>query len=383
MTFPILTHADQLRPLATRDRGFSWMTKRYEDVSYEVVDYVFQTGDTFRTDGLLDPMLRECRGLKFHPDGTIAARPLHKFFNLGEAIPAEQHPWEQAYHVEPKHDGSMIHTCVLDGRVFLMTRGGITEHAVRAMEAWTPAHQALLDLLAKATGAPVTLIMEWTAPHNRIVLPYKTSDLRVLAARYIETGLYVDSWDLVEACHAVQVPQPLWPQITPRRGPLPESVTTEEGIEGYVVVFPSQERVKVKTEWYIVRHRAKDGIQHPHHLLMAWLDQALDDVRPLLDADDLARVDRFDREMGVLVAQTAAQVTAVVDPLRSEPRKLAAQTIQATLPQWLWPVAFKTLDGTEPMVQILSQLRKVAQGAANYRAADYLPRFTEEASDAL
>ena len=46
---------------------------------YTVIDYVYALPDSFD-----NPYRLECGGIKFAPDGSVLARPFHKFFNIGE-----------------------------------------------------------------------------------------------------------------------------------------------------------------------------------------------------------------------------------------------------------------------------------------------------------
>ena len=58
-------------------------------------------------------------------------------------------------------------------------------------------------------------------------------------------------------------------------------------VEGYVIRLASGQRVKVKTEWYLVQHRAKDSINYPRRLFEAVLAEATDDLRTLFHDDPL------------------------------------------------------------------------------------------------
>ena len=46
-------------------------------------------------------------------------------------------------------------------------------------------------------------------------------------------------------------------------------------------------RFKVKTEWYLVQHRAKDSINSDRRLFEAVLEEATDDLRTLFHEDPL------------------------------------------------------------------------------------------------
>src|SRR3546814_13924232 len=88
----------------------------------------------------------------------------------------------------------MIHPVRLDRRVFLMTRKGHTDVAMKAERyvLSAPAEinyhacfQAFLD-------EGYTAIFEYIGPDNRIVLPYAESSLQLLAARHTVSGKIMD-----------------------------------------------------------------------------------------------------------------------------------------------------------------------------------------------
>lgn len=45
-----------------------------------MINYLYTLDNTFDS-----AVARECRGLKFDPDGKLIARPFHKFFNLAKS----------------------------------------------------------------------------------------------------------------------------------------------------------------------------------------------------------------------------------------------------------------------------------------------------------
>jgi RNA ligase len=198
--------------------------------------------------GTWTPETRLCRGLIVHDDGTVAARPFAKFFNLGELpeVPAGQHD------VFEKLDGSLgiLYACA-DGWA-ISTRGAFTS----AQAQWASAHwQARYRQWQPEPGC--TYVFEIIYPENRIVVDYGPfAGLVLLAVLDNETG-------------ADRPLPPEWPgpvvrrcEVDPLAGGTPEIAREQRRPcpEGFVVRFAAAPgrpslRVKVKDPEYLRLHR--------------------------------------------------------------------------------------------------------------------------------
>ena len=135
-----------------------------------------------------------------------------------------------------------------------------------------------------------TVNMEWCAPDNRIVLGYMEPVLTVLNVRRNHDGEYTDifkpsamgnpTFDVVREAYIekLEVKDPVQ---------FAQDIPNMVDVEGYVIRLASGQRVKVKTEWYLVQHRAKDSINYPRRLFEAVLAEATDDLRTLFHDDPL------------------------------------------------------------------------------------------------
>jgi len=190
------------------------------------------------------------------------------------------------YRAWDKVDGSMISTVRLpDGSFMLKSKGSLfsdqataANKLVRTQE-YAPLYMYLDEMVSR--GA--TVIMEYVAPSNRIVIGYREPALVILAIREIETG---DEWEL-----------PNIPKFTVDTFNIDYYPTIEEfiaaipdmtGIEGFVIQLESGMRVKIKTEWYMALHHLKDSINHPRRLFEAVLQETSDDLRASFYDDPLA-----------------------------------------------------------------------------------------------
>lgn len=308
---------------------------------YTVIDYQFAGPTTFD-----HPARLECRGLKFGPDGRIIARPLHKFFNVGEKDDTQPHllDFDQPHVVMEKMDGSMIHPAIVDGRVRFMTRMGCTDHAAKA-------ERHLTDDICEWCFANLDLtpIFEWTAPDNRIVVPYADSRLTLLAVRETVSGHYLPRYDLEGI--ALQLGVAAVPLHTPRADFLAHARAIK-GMEGFVVRFSSGLWVKAKGEDYVLKHKAKESVLQEKNVLSLIMREGLDDVLPLLERGDRLAVERYRAEVLRGVKNTARMLTGLVGSNSNLSQKEFALGPAATLPPLYRSLAFQARAGADPTLAV-------------------------------
>jgi RNA ligase len=181
--FPEIRHIEDVLPHIEGREEFVVAERDFGTV----INYVVAMADTFDMTGPDDlggAIRRECRGIKFHPNGEIAARPFFKFFNTGEREETQPHriDMSQPHVIMEKRDGSMIHPMMVNGYIRWMTKMGITEVAMQA-EKFVAKNIKYKDFAAWCIKEKLTPIFEWTSPFNQIVLPYENDQLTLLAVR--------------------------------------------------------------------------------------------------------------------------------------------------------------------------------------------------------
>lgn len=331
-----IRHIDEVLPWIEGRKEF--VVKR--DPSYIAVDYNITFFDSFD-----DPRRIELRGLKFHPDGEIMARPLHKFFNVGEREDTQPHAldFDSDHLIMDKLDGSMIHPAILrDGSVRFMTRMGMTDVARKAERHLT---EQMAEGIRALLADGFTPVFEFTAPDNRIVVKYPDSGLTLLAIRNTVTGIYVPR-EMVEdeaaamGVRAVRV----WPK--PSSGAeLIETVRALKGAEGIVCQLGNGLWVKIKGEEYALMHKAKDSITREKNVLAVLLDGKADDLRPLLTEEDRKPFDQYAERLDATLRGLAAEVDDAVSGGASLDQKAFATEHLGAAPAWLRAVAFPTRAG--------------------------------------
>lgn len=136
---------------------------------------------------------RECRGMIFcSTTGKILRRPLAKWFNINEKDETQLNKldFNLSHKVYTKLDGSMIAPFEAGygtGDIRFGTKMGISEVALQA-EKFVELHPSIMEFSKWCIQNRLTPIYEYTSPNNRIVVPYQTEAMTLLAVRHMETG---------------------------------------------------------------------------------------------------------------------------------------------------------------------------------------------------
>lgn len=262
-------YTDFVSPFETKFRIFS-----YNYASY--------------SDWLLDDAL-ECRGIMFEMDDNgpvrIAARPMEKFFNLGENPMTIGLNLDEVVLVTAKADGSLVSTYMDQTNIAFKSKGSIkSSQAAEALQVFKQPHrEAFRARVTEITEAGYTCNMEYVAPTNRIVLPYQERDLILLNVRHNETGEYIPYPELFKDAA-------LRPFLVEAYDPASiENVRGMKEIEGFVYELASGQKFKMKTEWYCALHHTKDSINNNERLFEVVVAGGADDVIAMFTGDDYAR----------------------------------------------------------------------------------------------
>jgi RNA ligase len=321
----VLPYVDGRKDFVVADKG-----------DYKVIDYVFAGEDTFD-----HPARIECRGIKFAPDGSVLARPLHKFMNIGQTADTQPDKidFSQPHVIMDKLDGSMIHPAIVGGEVVFMTRMGRTDVALKAERHLDYAAREACEAVLRDGSTP---IFEWTAPDNRIVVRYEESALTLLAVRDNYTGAY---WEPDRAAGLV------WPLVThhnPRHTSAADFLAYAraiQGAEGFVVRFDSGLWVKAKGDDYVLKHRAKDSILQEKNILALVLNGGLDDVLPLLGDPDAKAAREYAENVECGIAVTANWLWERVANTEDMTQKDFALNAVPALDPVFRPAAFQVRSG--------------------------------------
>lgn len=251
----------------------------------------------------------ECRGTTFEVSddtrGALALRlaslPFEKFFNLYENPMTMDLDLSTVVEIADKADGSLITTFTHpaswfednegDCDLFVKSKGSLESD--QAKDALRFLHRTdnirFYRELIGAERLGYTVIMEYVAPHNRIVLGYENEELRVLGVRSREDGSYV-YYDEIDSDVFPEIAK-RWTKLFDVENPktfIDSIPDMKDDIEGFVVRMEDGQRVKIKTLKYLALHHTKDSINSPRRLFEAVLEEATDDMRTLFHDDKLA-----------------------------------------------------------------------------------------------
>lgn len=233
----------------------------------------------------------ECRGIMFEVTVAgefvrLASRPMQKFFNLNENPLTMGLDLMMVDTVESKADGSLISTYLHNNQLCLKSRGSLfSEQAIDAMK-WLKTDPVFEATLWDFASEGITVNLEWCAPQNRIVIGYTHPHLKVLNARDIETGEYIErsALDLEFGNHVIERVDLNGLDVAAFVQSIPQM---QDDIEGYVARIGDL-WFKIKTEKYMSLHHAKDSINNPRRLFEAVVDEGVDDLRSMFAHDALA-----------------------------------------------------------------------------------------------
>lgn len=297
--FPEINHISDVLPHIEGWDEFRVMEKDW----YTVVNYMVALEETFSydsSDGTHSyhnmSVRRECRGLIFDTKtGQLLSRPYHKFFNVGEKPETQLNKINlyEPHVVLEKLDGSMIRPIPTKEGFRLATKAGVTDVAMNA-EVFIADKSYYAHFIEKCIQKGTTPIFEWCSRKNRIVVDYPEDRLILTGIRYNDTGNYVQ-YDVMKqyaSTWGIPVVKAIAGDETDITKVVDHIRKWDDG-EGVVIRFDNGHMVKIKADDYVLRHKSKDAINQEKNVLQTILDDAVDDLIPLLTPEDAERVKAF------------------------------------------------------------------------------------------
>jgi RNA ligase len=334
---------------------------------YTVINYVVAFEETFAWDSE-DPhassIRRECRGLIFDKQGKLVSRPYHKFFNAGEKDETQLNKINlyEPHVVLEKLDGSMIRPIPTSDGFVLATKAGVTDIAQQAEEfiADKPHYSHLIH---KCILMNVTPIFEWVSRKNRIVVDYPTDNLILTGMRYNSTGLYVGYKAMEQYATAWNIPVvKVVDGLSVQNIELfVKQVREWEDNEGIVLRFDTGHMIKVKADDYILRHKSKESINQEKNVIQVVLDDAVDDMIPLLTKEDAERLKNFQKAFWDSVEHTAMDMNDLYNAgntMYPDKKEFAVNFVQKMILPFHAPIMYAIRGGRPTMEVIKEMIRK-------------------------
>ena len=360
MNFPEISYLEDILP-AIHDTdviSVNWKPEGYCEVTYRLQER-----------GLFDhpvhgPMRRECRGLLFGEDGEILSRGFHKFFNINEIgeTMMENLDFSEPHHLETKLDGSMLRPFILDGELRFGSKRGITD---LANQAWRETvgfsiHDGELEWMKEMCLRGITPIFEYTSPNNRIVVSYEEPKIVLLACRENISGRYLapEEYKDYPGAKVMTDKTVIAPDI------FLSSTRGLTDFEGYVVVWPDGNRVKVKSNWYVKLHKVRESINEDRHIFWLAINGKLDDIYPLLNDSDRAELDgkadkhlRMYRDMKWRVEQVASGAVSFAYRVDGDRKRVSLEYVSRLRP-WYAKFAFAAVSGRDVEAMFQTEIEK-------------------------
>jgi RNA ligase len=294
--FPYIDHIDQLLAHVGHKPEIRIAEHEGQMAGYKTACYMIANKDTFD-----DEWARECRGITFYPDGRIASRSMHKFFNVGEREETQEHvlDFNDVESIMDKRDGSMVHPVpLLNGKGFVMkSKKSFESDVAIAATKFSAYSLSITAFVNYCIANSLTPTFEYTSPHHRIVLNYKNEDMHLLHIRENASGRYFSRDEIHQLVNS-----DVWYDAILKRNQhfnkdidiikvvdvipdtyqnLRANIDSAVDIEGYIIKFKSGEMVKLKTPWYLALHH---NVTFPTQRTIAKMviDETIDDYKSYL-----------------------------------------------------------------------------------------------------
>ena len=362
--FPLITHINDVLPHISGKDEFRVMEKDW----YTVINYAVSFEETFKWNAN-DPagsiVRRECRGLIFDTEtGNLISHPYHKFFNAGEKEETQLNKINlyEPHIVLEKLDGSMIRPIPTPEGFRLGTKMGVTEVAMNA-EVFVADKPHYARFIHKCLLMNVTPLFEWVSRKNRIVVDYPTDNLILTGMRYNDTGKYIDYQIMMDYATAWNIPvvKAVDGLAVQNIELFVKQVREWESEEGVVVRFDTGHMVKIKADQYVLRHKSKDSISQEKNVLQTILEDAVDDLVPLLAPEDGERLRSF---QGAFwkgldeVAYEMAELFVKGNKMYPEKKDFAVEFVQKKVEPIYAPIMYAMKAGKGSKEVLIEQIRK-------------------------
>ncbi len=246
---------------------------------YNIVHYIYNNNETFN-----DPKLLESRGIVFDENGKIVSRPFEKFFNFnGSQFTLEKDLDFTDSEFYLKLDGSLLTFVSINGKIFAKTKKSFySDVAIQCQKDFGNDYR-YKNLTCKFKD--ISFLYEYTSPMNRVVIDYgSTPQLTLLAARWNNSGNYLSRFDLEDIAMIYNIPLVTKFDLFSIFDAIAESHNETSQIEGFVAVLKSGQRVKLKCDPYLAKHRVLDEF-NARNLATLIVKDCSDDLKPVLSPE--------------------------------------------------------------------------------------------------
>jgi len=279
-----------------------------------------------------------------------------KFFNLYEK--SNLYPDIKDYDdiiVTEKRDGSLMICDYVNNKFSIRTRGianYITQKNYKDFELLFELYPNVKNVIKEYNH--ISFLFEIETPNNVIVIIPSEVKFTFLGGIDKKELIFLSKNDIELLSNRMQVSTPYEKKYT-NLNYLVEETSDLINTEGWVISYNNnQNRIKLKTKWYLERHRVLTGIKHFNHIRDLWIQYGCLDRNSFenkLSADYdwelvkslsyflnelFSKVDRINKKL--------EEIRFFLDSAKNCPRKEMAKKIIDNFDKWSH-VVFEMLDG--------------------------------------
>ena len=276
--FPKIEHLDDILPKVS---NLPEIRHVIHPNGYHTLCYMLSDKNTFS--GEFANYAKECRGITFYPDGKIANRHLHKFFNVNEREDTQKHllDWNKINNVSDKRDGSAIFPILVNNKIILKSKKSFTSDVANLANDFIKEKHFYHNFCEEMLRNNLSPIFEFTSNQARIVVNYTHPKLTLLHIRNTITGEYMKPDFLQNFGKIYNIPIVDYYPYYGSNEYFFDSLEFEKDFEGYIFQFNNGEMVKAKTKWYVELHKNCVFLNERNVAEMV-LSETLDDYKSYL-----------------------------------------------------------------------------------------------------
>ena len=286
-------------------------------------------------------------------DGLVISRNFPKFFNYLQSAhlypdPSKFNDWT----IENKEDGSTILYSRHNGHEIIRTRGATS---VDVHNTGDEVKHLISELNIGGTYQPgTTLLFENCTPNHRIVLKYEKPKLVLLDIIRNKDGLFAPKCIVDSTAQILGCERPHKYNFNTIQEIIDNcKILTDR--EGYVISFANnQHKIKLKSIFYIQKHRLKSNFDSLPHVLDYWFScgrpqykEFFNKIQTEIDYETAADSDKFLIQISELAAKSDDIINkckSFASSIKKLDRKSAAQQIlQGPLREYS-DILFSALD---------------------------------------
>lgn len=240
--------------------------------------------------------------------------------------------------------------------------------AVRRFVDMNPHYIDFVESILRNRATPIFEFHDPNFSSSKIVVHYDEPFLKLLAIRKWDTGEYYDLKSLMRVADEYHIPTAsVYPSAEFKDiHTLMSEVREWEDQEGVVIVFSDGQRVKLKSEWYVRRHKAKEFINRPHVMAQIALevgDVSFDDISPYISSEDRNRYDVHILKLENLITRLSKFIKMMSDKWKEAgPKEYALKEENKAFSN----LVFQALRGKDPYLLSLESAKKCCTKELTY-----------------